>query len=68
MMTERMEVQRTIAAEPADAPVASDVECEPAPVAEASVWVDRASGVIVVHVAYMGSDACDSQATFLVWR
>jgi hypothetical protein len=52
----------------AEAPVASDAACDPAVVAEVSVWASRAAGVIVAHVAYMGAGACDSQAAFLVWR
>jgi hypothetical protein len=60
--------QRAIGPEAADAPVASDIECEPAPVAEVGVWVDRASGVIVAHASYMGTDACDRPSAFLVWR
>jgi hypothetical protein len=60
--------RRAIGPEAGDAPVASDIECEPAPVAEVSVWASREAGVIVAHVAYMGSDACGSPAAFLVWR
>lgn len=60
--------RRPIGPESATPPVASDIACAPSPVADVTVWVDRASGVIVAQVAYMGSDACDSQATFLVWR
>jgi hypothetical protein len=60
--------RRAIGPEDGDAPVASDIDCEPAPVAEVSVWASREAGVVVAHVSYMGSDACDSQAAFLVWR
>lgn len=60
--------RRAIGPENGDAPVASDIECEPSPVAEVSVWASREAGVVVAHVSYMGSDACDSQAAFLVWR
>ena len=60
--------RRAIGPEAGDAPVASDIECEPSPVAEVGVWASREAGVVVAHVAYMGSDACGNQAAFLVWR
>jgi hypothetical protein len=66
--TDQARWRRAIGLEAGDAPVASDIECEPAPVAEVSVWASREAGVVVAHVVYMGSDACDSQASFLVWR
>ncbi|HWN69125.1 MAG TPA: hypothetical protein VNM90_15910 [Haliangium sp.] len=60
--------RRAIGPEAGDAPVASDIECEPSRVAEVSVWASREAGVIVAHVSYMGEDACGSPAVFLVWR
>jgi hypothetical protein len=66
--TDQARWRRALGPESGDAPVASDIECEPSPVAEVGVWASREAGVIVAHVAYMGSDACDDQAAFLVWR
>jgi hypothetical protein len=60
--------RRAIGPGASSAPLAGDAACEPARVAEVSVWVSRDAGVVVAHVAYMGAGACDSEATFLVWR
>lgn len=49
-------------------PSDDDAGCEVLPVADVTVWASREPGVAVAHVTYVGSDDCDAEASFQVWR
>lgn len=42
--------------------------CGPFPVADVSAWVSREHGVAVARPTYIGSDLCETEYPYLIWR